>query len=57
MPRDDLPWGGGGDEKLGAIGVLSCVGHGEETGLGVLQLEVLICELVAIDYSTLALCT
>lgn len=47
----DLPWGGGSDEELGAIGVLSGVGHGEKTGLGVLQLEVLVCELVAVDYS------
>ena len=32
----------GGDEELRSVGVLSCVGHGEETRLGVLQLEVLI---------------
>lgn len=31
-----------GDEELGSVGVLSCVSHGEETRLGVLQLEVLI---------------
>jgi hypothetical protein len=31
-----------GDEELGSVGVLSGVGHGEETRLGVLQLEVLI---------------
>lgn len=39
----------GGDEELGAIGVRSSVGHGQETLLGVLQLEVLILELVAVD--------
>jgi hypothetical protein len=31
-----------GDEELGSVGVLSGVGHREETRLGVLQLEVLI---------------
>lgn len=31
-----------GDEELGSIGVLSSVGHGEETRLAVLQLEVLV---------------
>lgn len=50
----DIPWGGGSDEELRAIGVLSCVGHGEETLLGVLELEVLIWELVAVDYHQLA---
>jgi len=44
-----MAWGGGGDEELRAIGVLSCVGHGEEALLGVLELEVLIWELVAVD--------
>ena len=28
---------------LRAVGVLASVGHGEDTGLGVLELEVLIC--------------
>lgn len=37
-PRGD----DGGDEELRAVGVLSSVGHGKETGLGVLQLEVLV---------------
>ena len=31
-----------GDEELGSVGVLSGVGHGEETRLGVLQLEVFV---------------
>lgn len=38
-----------GDEELGAVGVRSGVGHGQDTLLGVLQLEVLILELVAVD--------
>ena len=38
-PRGD----DGGDEELGAVGVLASVGHGEDTGLGVLEPEVLIC--------------
>jgi hypothetical protein len=42
--RDD-----GGDEELRAVGVLSGVGHGEETLLGVLELEVLVGELLAVD--------
>jgi len=39
----------GGDEELGAVGVGSCVGHGEETGLGVAEGEVLISKLAAVD--------
>lgn len=39
----------GGDEELGAVGVLAGVGHGEQTGLVVLQLEVLIREPVTVD--------
>jgi hypothetical protein len=39
----------GGDEELRAIGVFAGVGHAEKTGLGVLQLEVFICELVAVN--------
>ncbi len=38
-----------GDEELRAIGVLAGVGHGEGTLLGVLELEVLVGELVAVD--------
>ena len=43
--------GGGreGDEELGAVGVGASVGHGEKEGLGVLQGEVLVSELVAVD--------
>ena len=52
--KDGLPWGGGSDEELGAVGVLSSIGHGEKTLLGVLQLEVLIRELAAVDYQQLA---
>jgi len=39
----------GGDEELGSIGVSASIGHAEKTDLGVLQLEVLISELVAVD--------
>ena len=39
---------------MGTVGVLSCIGHGEETLLGVLELEVLVWELGAINYSSLA---
>ena len=31
-----------GDEELGSVGVLSGVSHGEETRLGMLQLEVFV---------------
>lgn len=44
-PRGD----DGGDEELGAVGVWSGVGHGQESGLGVLQLEVLVGKLGAVD--------
>lgn len=39
----------GGDEELGAVGVGTAVGHGEEAGLGVTEVEVLISKLVAVD--------
>merc|ERR1719480_366381 len=39
----------GAEEKLGTVGVGPSVGHGEDSRSGVLQLEVLILELVAID--------
>jgi hypothetical protein len=39
----------GGDEELGAVGVGAGVGHGEQTRLVVLQLEVLIGELLTVD--------
>lgn len=44
-PRGD----DGGDEELGAVGVLAGVSHRQETGLGVLQLEVLVGKLLAVD--------
>jgi hypothetical protein len=47
----DLPGDGGGDEELRTVGVLSRVGHREKTLLAVLQLEVLIWELGAVDYN------
>jgi hypothetical protein len=39
----------GGDEELGAVGVGASVGHGQQTGAVVLQLEVLIGKLLAVD--------
>jgi hypothetical protein len=41
--------GNGGDEELGAVGVFAAVGHAEKALARVLELEVLIRELVAID--------
>jgi len=37
------------DEELGSVGVGTGVGHGEDTGAGVLQGEVLVLELLAVD--------
>jgi len=39
----------GAQEELGAVGVGAGVGHGENTGASVLQLEVLISELLTVD--------
>ena len=39
----------GGDEELGAVGVGASVGHGEGSGAGVLQDEVLVGEFLAVD--------
>jgi len=38
-----------GDEELRAVGVGASVGHGQQVGLGVLLLEVLVGELLAVD--------
>ncbi len=38
-----------GDEELAAVGAGSGVGHGQEHGLGVLVVEVLVFELAAVD--------
>jgi len=40
---------GSAQEELGTVGVGSSVSHGQDSGSGVLQLEVLILELVTID--------
>ena len=45
QPRGDH----GGDEELGSLGVGASVSHGEKSGLGVLDLEVLVVELTAVD--------
>jgi len=39
----------GGDEELGAVGVRASVGHGHETGTTMLEGEILISELLAVD--------
>ena len=39
----------GGDEELGAVGVGTRVGHGEEARRGVLDQEVLVVELGSVD--------
>lgn len=39
----------GADEKLGTVGVGASVGHGEDALAGVLELEVLVRELLAVD--------
>jgi len=44
--------GDGGDEELRAVGVGTSVSHGEEEGLLVAELEVLILELAAVDRDT-----
>jgi hypothetical protein len=48
---DDLRGDDGGNEELGAIGVLPGVGHGQNARLGVLELEVLVGELLTIDWN------
>jgi hypothetical protein len=52
--KKNIPWGGGSNEELRSIGVLSCVGHAQKTLLAVLQLEVLILELGSVDYQSSA---
>jgi len=54
LAEDDVlaiqPWTwNGGDEELGSVGVWTSVGHGQEVWLGVLELEVLVLELFAVD--------
>lgn len=39
----------GCDEKLGAVGVWAGVSHGEKTWLGVLDAEVFVLELLAVN--------
>ena len=39
----------GSNEELRAVGVLAGVGHREQTRLGVLELEVLVGEFVAVN--------
>lgn len=44
-PRGD----DGGDEELGSVGARASVGHGQEEGAVVTELEVLVGKLVAVD--------
>lgn len=39
----------GGDEELRAVGVLASVGHRKQTGAVVLELEVLVFKLLAVN--------
>jgi hypothetical protein len=39
----------GAKEELAAVGVRAAVGHGQDARAGVLQLEVLVTELTAVD--------
>ena len=44
------PWAWDGAQKeLGTVGVGSGVGHGQDSGTGVSELEVLVGELVSVD--------
>ena len=45
----DLRSDGSGDEELGAVCILSGIGHAQDTLLGMLQLKVLIVELCAVN--------
>jgi len=54
LSKDDMftiqPGGlGGANEELGSVGVGSSIGHAEDSGSSVLQLEVLVLELVTVD--------
>jgi len=40
---------GGAEEELRAVGVGSSVGHRQDSGSGMLEVEVLVLELVAVD--------
>ena len=42
----------GGDEELGPVGVLARVGHRQPAGAEMLQLEVLVGKLLAVDGAT-----
>ena len=44
------PWGlNGGEEELGAVGVLASVGHREPASAVVLELEVLVSEFFSVN--------
>lgn len=41
----------GCDEELGSVGILACVGHGNDSGAGVVEVEVLVLELFTVNRS------
>jgi hypothetical protein len=48
-PAVQVGGGHGGEEELAAVGAGACIGHGQQAGRLVLQLEVLVLELGAVD--------
>jgi len=43
----------GSDKELGSVGVFASVCHAQKSGTGVLQFEVLVWELVTVDFFTI----
>lgn len=40
-----------GSSYLGSVGILACVGHGNDSGAGVVEVEVLVLELFTVNRS------
>lgn len=47
--RAGEPGNGSRDEKLRAIGIFTRIGHAQQAGLAVLQLEILVAKFGSID--------